>query len=146
MNGLISPTGGAGSDSKSADATPAGPSFKELRAWTYTPGRLVMVSSDADRLNAFGTDLKHDQVKSRTVLTGAPLTAIRGNEARADKKEAGESVLTAGAPGRPATLTMTSTTTARYRGNNYDTNLFDDDFGSLQQRFDLALQAEHIGV
>ncbi|HYH64296.1 MAG TPA: hypothetical protein VD866_06320, partial [Urbifossiella sp.] len=94
-----------------AGAPAAGPSFKELRAWTYTPGRLVMVSSDADRLNAFGTELVHDQGKNRTVLKGSPVTAIRGNEPRADKKEAGESVLTAGAAGRPATLTMTTTTT-----------------------------------
>ncbi len=127
-----SPTGGAGSDSKSADATPAGPSFKELRAWTYTPGRLVMVSSDADRLNAFGTDLKHDQVKSRTVLTGAPLTAIRGNEARADKKEAGESVLTAGAPGRPATLTMTSTTTKGDAGPRRTTTALIEGAGTMK--------------
>jgi hypothetical protein len=42
------------------------------------------------------------------------------------------------------TFSMTSTTTARYRGNNYDTNLFDDDFGSLQQRFDLALQGDEL--
>ncbi|QDU20785.1 hypothetical protein [Urbifossiella limnaea] len=102
------PTGGKAPEPKAAGA---GPSFKELRAWTYTPGRLVMVSSDADRLNAFGTKLVHDETSNKSVLTGAPLTAIRGNEARADKKEAGESVLTAGAAGRPATLTMTSTTT-----------------------------------
>jgi hypothetical protein len=43
-----------------------------------------------------------------------------------------------------STFSMTSTTTARYRGNNYDTNLFDDDFGSLQQRFDLALQGDEL--
>jgi hypothetical protein len=43
-----------------------------------------------------------------------------------------------------STFSMTSTTTFRYRGNNYDTNLFDDDFGSLQQRFDLALQGQEL--
>ena len=42
------------------------------------------------------------------------------------------------------TFSMTSTTTARYRGNNYDSNLFDDDFASLQQRFDLALQGDEL--
>lgn len=42
------------------------------------------------------------------------------------------------------TFSMTSTTTARYRGNNYDANLFDDDFASLQQRFDLALQGDEL--
>jgi hypothetical protein len=39
-----------------------------------------------------------------------------------------------------STFSMTSTTTARYRGQNYDNNPFDDDFASIQQRFDLALQ------
>lgn len=39
---------------------------------------------------------------------------------------------------------MTSTTTARFRGNNYDSNLFDDDIFSLQQRFDLALQGDEL--
>ncbi len=42
------------------------------------------------------------------------------------------------------TFSMTSTTTARYRGSNYDANLFDDDFASLQQRFDLALQGDEL--
>lgn len=89
----------------------AGPSFKRLHAWTYTAGRFVIVSSDEDRLNAFGTDLVHDQVMNATTLTGAPLTAIRGNDPRADGKAAGGNVLTAGSAGRPATLTITGTTT-----------------------------------
>ncbi len=42
------------------------------------------------------------------------------------------------------TFAMTSTTTARYRGNNYDTNLFDDDFFAAEQRFDLALQGDEL--
>ncbi|MDQ3031399.1 MAG: hypothetical protein M3Y87_03210 [Myxococcota bacterium] len=42
------------------------------------------------------------------------------------------------------TFTMTSTTTLRYRGNNYDANPYDDDFGSLAQRFDLALQGDEL--
>jgi len=42
------------------------------------------------------------------------------------------------------TFSMTSTTTARYRGQNYDNNPFDDDFVSLQQRFDFALQADEL--
>jgi hypothetical protein len=42
------------------------------------------------------------------------------------------------------TFSMTSTTTLRYRGNNYDPNVYDDDFGSLQQRFDLALQGDEL--
>lgn len=42
------------------------------------------------------------------------------------------------------TFSMTSTTTLRYRGNNYDFNRYDDDFGSLYQRFDLALQGDEL--
>lgn len=42
------------------------------------------------------------------------------------------------------TFSMTSTTTARYRGQNYDNNPFDDDFASIQQRFDLALQGDEL--
>lgn len=42
------------------------------------------------------------------------------------------------------TFSMTSTTTLRYRGNNYDYNYYDDDFGSLYQRFDLALQGDEL--
>jgi hypothetical protein len=44
------------------------------------------------------------------------------------------------------TFSMTSTTTLRYRGSNYDFNPYDDDFGSLYQRFDLALQADELRV
>lgn len=42
------------------------------------------------------------------------------------------------------TFSMTSATTLRYRGNNYDVNAYDDDFGSLSQRFDLALQGDEL--
>ena len=42
------------------------------------------------------------------------------------------------------TFSMTSTTTARYRGDNYDFNTHDDRFGSLAQRFDLALQGDEL--
>jgi hypothetical protein len=42
------------------------------------------------------------------------------------------------------TFSMTSTTTFRYRGSNYNANLYDDDIASLAQRFDLALQGEEI--
>lgn len=37
---------------------------------------------------------------------------------------------------------LTSTTLMRYRGDNYDVNLFDDDFFSLYQRLDFSLQAK----
>lgn len=43
-----------------------------------------------------------------------------------------------------STFSMTSTTTARYRGNNYDSNPYNDDFFSLRQRFDLALQGDEL--
>ncbi len=43
-----------------------------------------------------------------------------------------------------ATFSMTSTTTVRYRGQNYDDNRFDDDFASVQQRFDLVLQGDEL--
>jgi hypothetical protein len=42
------------------------------------------------------------------------------------------------------TFSMTSTTTGRYRGNNYDGNPYNDDFFSLRQRFDLALQGDEL--
>ncbi len=42
------------------------------------------------------------------------------------------------------TFTMTSTTTLRYRGQNYDSNAYDDDFFSGQQRFDFALQGDEL--
>lgn len=43
-----------------------------------------------------------------------------------------------------STFTMTSTTTLRYRGDNYDPNPYNDDFGSLYQRLDLALQGDEL--
>ena len=42
------------------------------------------------------------------------------------------------------TFSMTSTTTARFRGQNDNDNRFDDDFFSLQQRFDLVLQGDEL--
>lgn len=39
---------------------------------------------------------------------------------------------------------MTSTSTVRHRGDNYDANVFDDDFTSFQQRFDVALQGDEL--
>ncbi len=44
----------------------------------------------------------------------------------------------------PTTFSMTSTSTFRYRGSNYDLNPHDDDFGSFGQRFDLALQGDEL--
>ncbi|HEX4608583.1 MAG TPA: hypothetical protein VH092_10300, partial [Urbifossiella sp.] len=113
-------------------AAPDGPSLKQLHAWTYTPGRLVSISSEEDRLNAFGYDLVHDQLQNTTTLKGVPLTAIRGNEARADGKAAGESVLTAGAGGRPATLVMTTTTTTGPAGPKKTTTAVVEGAGAMK--------------
>lgn len=45
------------------------------------------------------------------------------------------------------TFSMTSTSILRYRGDNYDLGIsFDDDFGSLYERLDLALQSDHVRV
>ncbi len=44
------------------------------------------------------------------------------------------------------TFSLTNTTILRYRGDNYDANAFDDDFGSLYERLDLALQADEVRV
>jgi hypothetical protein len=41
-------------------------------------------------------------------------------------------------------FSMTSTTTGRFRGQNDNPNRFDDDFFSLQQRFDLVLQGDEL--
>ena len=45
-----------------------------------------------------------------------------------------------------STFSMTSTSTAQYRGDNFNHNLYDDDFIGLGQRFDLALQGDELGV
>jgi hypothetical protein len=129
------PTGGKPPGAPAPGVTASGssgPSFKQLHAWTYTPGRLVAVSSDEDRLNAFGVDLVHDQATNATSLKGTPLTAIRGNEPRADGKAAGESVLTAGAAGRPATLTLTATTTNTPAGPTRGTTAVIDGAGNMK--------------
>ncbi|MCC6874455.1 MAG: hypothetical protein IT378_09150 [Sandaracinaceae bacterium] len=41
-------------------------------------------------------------------------------------------------------FSATSTSILRYRGNNYDANLYDDDFFSLYDRLDMALQSEQV--
>lgn len=108
------PTAGppaAPADPKKPPAPGGGPTFKEMRAWSYTPGRDLTISSEEDRLEAVGVHLVHNQEKNQTTLKGAPLFAVQSNVPRADGRPAGGNVLTAGAPGRPATLTMTSATT-----------------------------------
>ncbi len=44
------------------------------------------------------------------------------------------------------TFSLTSTSIFRYRGNNYDANHHDDDFGSLYERLEMALQADQLRV
>ncbi|MBX9583090.1 MAG: hypothetical protein K2X87_22515 [Gemmataceae bacterium] len=101
---------------------PAGPGFKRLHAFAYSPGRLITLSSDDDRLEAYGQDLVHEQAAGVTTLTGSPLHATRGNAPRADNKPAGGNVLAAGGPGRPAILVLApgpgpdKATTATVRG------------------------------
>lgn len=79
---------------QTATATPA-PQFKRLHAWTYTPGRFLTVSSDADQLEAYGQDLVREQVGERTTLTGAPLYAVQERN-----------VLTAGTAKNPGVLIL----------------------------------------
>ena len=73
----------------------AGPRFRKLHAWTYTPGRFLTVSSDADHLEAYGQDLVHEQLQEKTTLTGAPLYAVQERN-----------VLTAGGAKSPAVLVI----------------------------------------
>lgn len=42
------------------------------------------------------------------------------------------------------TFSLTNTTLVRYRGANYDANAYDDDFGSLYERLDMALQGDRV--
>ena len=45
------------------------------------------------------------------------------------------------------TFSLTNTTDLRYRGNDYELgDPYDEDFGSLFQRFDLALQGDELRV
>jgi hypothetical protein len=103
------PTAGAAPPAPGAPPKPddaGGSSFKLLHAWTTTPGRYLTVASEDDRLEAYGHDLLFEQAANRTTLIGAPLYAVRSNEPKAKVEKAGGSVLTAGAPNRPAKLVM----------------------------------------
>lgn len=66
-------------------------------------------------------------------LAGAPLERASADDTSFELPVFGET-----------TFSMTSSTTARYRGQNYDLNLFDDDFFAAEQRFDLALQGDEL--
>jgi hypothetical protein len=68
--------------------------LRRLHAWTYTPGRILTVSSEADQLHATGIDLVHDAYQQKTTLIGAPLITVQQRH-----------VLTAGTPQKPAELT-----------------------------------------
>lgn len=70
-----------------------GPQFKRLHAWTYTPGRFLTISSDADQLEAYGQDLVREQETETTRLTGTPLFAVKER-----------STLTAGGPSTSGVL------------------------------------------
>lgn len=76
-----------------APTSGGGPRFKRLHAWTYTPGRFLTVSSDADQMDAHGQDLVHEQATQKTTLTGSPLHAVQQRN-----------ILTAGSPKKPAVL------------------------------------------
>src|SRR5207253_8110670 len=65
-------------------AASGGTSFKRLRAWAEMPGRLVTLSSEPDRLQAYGQYLLYDKETETTSLRGLPLTAVRDNEPRTD--------------------------------------------------------------
>jgi hypothetical protein len=73
----------------------AGPRFKKMHAWTYTPGRVLSLLSETDHLTATGQDLVHEQAAEKTTLTGAPLIV-----------EQERNVLTAGAAKNPAVLVI----------------------------------------
>lgn len=87
-------------------AASGGSSFKQLRAWAEMPGRFVTLSSEPDRLEAFGQYLLYDRGTETTKLRGLPLYAVRTNEPRPDGKAAGGNILTAGSKERPAELTL----------------------------------------
>jgi hypothetical protein len=74
---------------------PAGPTFKQLHAWTHTPGRYLTVSAEGEQLEAYGYDLVHEQDVNRTTLHGVPLYAVRERN-----------VLTAGNPQKAGALVM----------------------------------------
>ena len=81
----------AGTPASATDSTPAGnPRFKKLHAWTYTPGRILTVSSDSDQMVAHGQDLIHEQAADKTTLSGSPLIVTQE-----------KNVLTAGGGERP---------------------------------------------
>jgi len=72
------------------------------------------------------------------VLASLPVGGLGPSEARADDLTLELPVFGA------STFSMTSTTSARYRGQNFDANPLDDDFFSIAQRFDLALQGDEL--
>lgn len=65
--------------------------LRRLHAWTYTPGRVLTISSEVDQLHATGIDLVYEAAQQRTRLTGTPLIALQQRH-----------VLTAGTANKPA--------------------------------------------
>jgi hypothetical protein len=80
--------------------------LKQMRAWAEAPGRFVTLTSEADRLEAYGQLLVHDKPTETTTLRGKPLFVAMRNEAREDGKASGGHVLTAGRNDAPATLVL----------------------------------------
>jgi hypothetical protein len=101
--GRFSPVGAEAGKGSPASTTVG---FKKLRAWTETPNRFVTLSSESDRLEAYGQYLLHDKEKETTSLRGLPLYAARSNEPRADGKPAGTHILTGGSKEQAAILTL----------------------------------------
>jgi len=87
----------------------SGPTFKKLHAWTHTPGRYLTISSEDDKLEAYGFDLVHEQDANRTTLHGVPLKVVqsqRGERPYAGKPAAARAlVMQPGPDGRP-TMTV----------------------------------------
>lgn len=82
-----------------------GVGFSKLRAWAEQPGRFITLSSESDRLEAYGQYLLHDKALETTTLRGLPLVAVRANDPLPGKK-AGANTLTAGSKERAAILTL----------------------------------------
>lgn len=83
-----------------------GPAVKTLRAWVEAPERYVTISSEPDKMEAWGQHLIHDRASNTTTFRGIPLLVERRNNPRADGKPAGGNLLTAGGKNRPAVLTI----------------------------------------
>ena len=72
----------------------------------------------------------------------APLASLLVLSALAAPSAAGAQGIIARLPGLgPTSFSFTNTSIARFRGVNFDRNVHDDNFGSLTERLDFAMQA-----